>query len=309
MKQGFVNKLVVSAEQHRFVCFATIGLICIVAAYFTSKVVIDDQPRELFQRNGQEIQTLEEMFRDFGPDDNHVLLVIDGDELFTPERISGFRDLSTTLNKLPSVLHVQSIVDVRRKNSRILPLIPTDPATTELLETVKQEALRNPLVAGQFLSRDGTMMLVVVELAEQSEALSQIERAVYEIHAAAKAVLEPIGLRVRMAGHPAIRIDLINKTRVERTRFLIMGGSVSAILALLIFRNLASMIVCVAGPAIGVLWTMGSLGDGGTSQRFGNDCPSLGLHYWFLRFRSPCPWFSKCMQRRPESERCHRFND
>jgi uncharacterized protein len=219
----------------------------------------DDQPHELFHRANAAADQLEQLFEDFGPDDDQLVLVVDGQPLFAPESIAAIQRISHDLKQLDCVVDVYGITQVRRKGSRVIPLLPPDPRPEDSAET-EREALSNPLVVGQFLSRDAKMLLILVQLKNPGSPMSEIERMVTQIHEAAKQAAVPAGLSVRLAGHQAIRVDLLNKTRSERILFAVLSAVVSAAISLVMFRRVSAILICVAGPAIGVIWMMGLLG-------------------------------------------------
>jgi predicted RND superfamily exporter protein len=231
----------------------------LVAMVSVSRLTFEDQPRELFHRKNEDMTQLNQFFHDFGPDDNELILVVDGQSLFRPDAIAAIWQLHAQLRRLEYLSSSRSLVDVRKRGSRILPLLPRYEVSQDDCDEALREAMRNPIVAGQFLSRDATTLLFLMELKSDIIAMTEVEKCLADVQRIAKSILEPVGLRTRLAGHPAIRVDLINNTRQERVRFVWISGAVSAVLAWVLFRSFAAMVVCVGGPAIGVLWTMGIL--------------------------------------------------
>ncbi len=237
---------------------AVVATTCL--ALFSARwLEFDDQPQELFYRANAAAEQLQQLFDDFGPDDDQLVLVLDGKPLFVPESIRAIHRITHELKQLDCVEDVYGITQVRRKGSRVVPLLPPDPRPEDTAET-EREALSNPLVVGQFLSRDAKMLLVLAQLKNPGAAMSEIEQMVTRIHEVAKHAAAPAGLNVRLAGHQAIRVDLLNKTRAERILFAWLSAIVSAAISLVMFRRVSAILICVAGPAIGVIWTMGILG-------------------------------------------------
>ncbi len=252
------------------VALTTVGL------YGNLHLKIDDQPRELFKRNDADFARLQEYFRDFGPDDNDLLVVLQGPDLFSNEAVRTIWELVPALAAMEDVAHVNSIVSIRRLGSRFAPLYPTRPTSAQRLEQARRAALEHPLVANQLLSPDGKTMLLVVTLAGEVVLMSEIEAAVDRITTRVDHCLTGTTLIARFAGHPAIRVDLINNTRRERARFTVLSALIAAIIAMALFRRIAAVLICVAGPVTGVIWTMGFLGlVGETVNVLGAIVPSL----------------------------------
>ena len=243
----------------RFSLAIGVGITTCLALLSSRWLEFDDQPHELFHRADAAADQLKQLFEDFGPDDDQLVLVLDGQPLFAPKSIEAIQRISHELKQLECVVEVFGITQVRRKGSRVIPLLPSDPRPEDCAE-IEREALSNPLIAGQFLSRDAKMLLILAQLKNPGAPMSEIERMVTQIHEVAKQAASPAGLSVRLAGHQAIRVDLLNKTRSERILFAVLSAVVSAGISLIMFRRVSAILICVAGPAIGVIWMMGLLG-------------------------------------------------
>lgn len=101
----------------------------------------------------------EDTVKTFGTDRVSVIFVRD-DKLFTPEKLKLLENLVFELESVPAVTRVESLFSVKDfKNEggflNSAPLIDWIPETEEEAQQVKRSALRNPVVAGRLVSKNG----------------------------------------------------------------------------------------------------------------------------------------------------------
>lgn len=240
-------------------------LVCIVtliALAGLARVEFEDDPRAVFRVDDPQFAELDQFYDEFGAHDQDILLVIDGDELFTPARILALRSTCTALSQLAEVESVLSLLDLRKSGPIPLSLLPlggTDEVTVELVDRARANAL-NHEVAKHLLAPDAKLTLVSVRLRGRDPKISELPQQVDQVRRTAEQHLSPVDLRVRAAGHPSIRIDLLNTMRAELLKFALLSTIVSAAIGLAIFRTPLAVAIAVAGPAVGVIWTLGAMG-------------------------------------------------
>jgi len=248
---------------HRRLLAVGVAVVTAVALFGAVRVRYEDEPRNALRRHGAEFDRLEELYRDFGPDDNDVLVVIDGDRLFTNESLSVIRTIVEQAREVDGVESVFSIFDMRWRGSRFRPLIPRSEATPETLELVRKKALTHPAVAGHLLSKDATTIIAVVRLSGDSLSIPYLEPRIAQLRNIAANGSDGSRLRVRLAGHQVARLDVSVEIWREGPRLLFLGGIISTLIAMVLFRRSAAVLIAVAGPAVGVTWTLGVFGLAG----------------------------------------------
>jgi len=246
--------------KHRWLLAACVAAVTAVALVGAVRVRPEDEPRNVIRRSGPDFDKLQELYRDFGPDDNDLLVVIDGEELFTVESIAVFREIVEQSREVGGVESVFSIFDVRRRGSRLIPLVPRSEVTPEALEAARKRALAHPAVVGHLLSEDATTMIAVVRLAGDSLSIPHLKPLIARLREIAAQSSAGSPLRVRLASHQVARLDVTVAIWREAPRLLLFGGIISTIIALVLFRRLAPVLIAAAGPAVGVAWTLGVLG-------------------------------------------------
>ena len=249
-------------------CVICVTALAIVGAGF---VQFEDEPGNVIERTGEEFERLQELNSNFGPDDNDLLLVIDGKELFTADSIRTLRKAIDQIAKVDGVESVFSIFDVRRRGSAFEWLIPAqlvasqnhslhnDPLQNDPLKDVKDEALRHPIVRGHLLSEDGSTMVAVVRLAGGSLSVPYLSPRFQKLRQITSAATST-SMRLRWAGHQMARVDMSESIWREGPRLLLLGGAISAVIALALFRRFSACLIAIAGPFVGVALTLGTFG-------------------------------------------------
>jgi predicted RND superfamily exporter protein len=115
----------------------------------------------------------------------------------------------------------------------------------------------NEVVAGKFLSADGTLALAVLSLDREAIAEQGARAIIGGIRDIATRELQPVGLKVQLTGAPVMQLEIRNAVERDRLIYNGLGFLLGAGMAYLFFRRLSLTIIAVLGPAIAILWTLG----------------------------------------------------
>lgn len=235
-----------------------------LAATGLPRLGFDEEPRSVFARKGPDLERLDRLFADFGPDDTDVFVAVQADDLFSASAITGLHALVERFQKLEFVESVDSILRAHRNDKAgvaALPVIPdVDKLKPDDLAVVRERALAHPTIRGQFLSDDGTTTFMIVHLKNTTDSIEVVTPQVKALREAADQAVAGTSLQVGMAGHPVARVDVIDMSREETKRTILLSALITTIVGLISFRNAASVCVALSGPMIGTLWTLGVLG-------------------------------------------------
>ena len=83
--------------------FAFVGLL---------KLSFDVSPNDVFLSDNTASMQLEQLYRDFGHEDNEIVIVLEGDSLFEPDALEQLRLYRDQLLELPKITSVGSIFDL-----------------------------------------------------------------------------------------------------------------------------------------------------------------------------------------------------
>jgi hypothetical protein len=224
------------------------------------RVGFDERPRSTFSRSDENYRMLEQLWEDFGSDDKDLLIVLSGQDLFTPEAIGLLWKIVKETAEVDGIDTVMSLARIRRQGSFIFRLLPFSDTSDDRLARARNEAMKHPLVAGQLLSSDGRTMLVVLRLTDDTTMTSQFERIVADVRGVTQAAARGSAISVRVTGLPAIYADTLVSARRETLSFTCLAAVVSTLIAVLLFRRPSAVLISAAGPIVGVTWTIGAMG-------------------------------------------------
>jgi len=234
----------------------------LAAIFGNSRLQFDDAPRDVFRTHDKEFLQLEQLFADFGSDDNDCLLLVETDSLFTSKTMAQLRGLTDEIGRIQGIASVHSLLDVVvfEPGQPPAPLIPATGAPQQAFDTARRRALKHPLVAGQVLSDDGRSALVIARLAGESIEVDKIDPIVEKLHEISERFSTHGGLSVGVTGVPPMRMEIFQMVRRESNRFIVIGSVLGFTMALILFRRFWAVMIVASAPMLGAFWTLGALG-------------------------------------------------
>lgn len=223
---------------------------------------VDDEPRNLFQSDSEEYATLLRMYQQFGSDDRTCVVLVEADDLFTPAFVGLLQELVATLRNIDGVESVHSLADAVEFSRGTVPrsLLPSKDATPQAYQRARADALAHPLTAGQLISDDARATLVLVNVQERLTTISQLSPVVRDIRAATTRANGRHDISVRLSGLPPLRVDIYEMVPREMGRFMSLGAAIGFVIAYIVFRRIAAVLIVVAGAFVGAIWALGALG-------------------------------------------------
>lgn len=147
-----------------FVIVALTGL----AVMGLLRIKVDDSLSELFRTSTTEFRQYEEVDRRFPSSEYDVLVVVEGRDLLKRPQIEAFQKTTTELQLLDGVDGLVSMLSARGRpdaKGYAPPIVPDDvPAQGPEFDRTIEALRKNEIVAGKFLSDDGTLALIVISL-------------------------------------------------------------------------------------------------------------------------------------------------
>jgi uncharacterized protein len=191
-----------------------------------------------------------------------VIVVAQSDDFFTPEGAEAIRDVVAALEGLDQV---ESILWMDRAPMLNIfglpePILPNRNASPARFEAAKERALAHPLVVGQLLSPDAKTMLLMVSIdwlfINQD---SDCTDALRETATAAAAKHPGVQMSFAVTGEVPIRVSRATSNQQNERKYQAIGYSMALIMAFVLFRGFAAVVIVAMAPAFGVFWTLGLL--------------------------------------------------
>ena len=264
---GFgLERLGLWAARRPALALALLALITALAIAGLPRLGFNSDIREVFRSSGESSAILDRATQAFGASEHDLFVVIEGEDLFTPERLTAMRDFALDLRLIEGVAGAVSMFSARTapasdgSTSDIFPLSIT---ADRDMAALRAEAASNPLIRGKLLSDDGKLALVLVTLDETATGLTDTRRVIAEIAETAQSALAPAGLSQSVTGFPAIRSTIVGILTSDQLVFKAAAFSLSILLSGLYFLSFRYLLLAVVPSAIAATWLLGAMGWAG----------------------------------------------
>ncbi len=190
-----------------------------------------------------------------------LVLVLECDDFFTAERIAALHlavAAARDSNKARSVTWMGDVAEVTLRGQQTLLLPSGEDITPESLSVASERLINHPLSGGGVIASDGKTVLLLMDVQEGAD--------VQPLLAIVSDIVQPTGITTRATGILALK-ELHDRT-LGAAHFRIIGISIAliSVLAVLIFRRPAAILVASSGPFVGLAWTLGWLALLGQSE-------------------------------------------
>ncbi|MBW2388253.1 MAG: MMPL family transporter, partial [Deltaproteobacteria bacterium] len=188
-----------------------------------------------------------------------VLLALVADDIFTFDNLTRLQTIGEEIEQLDQVDRVTSLslsLNIRSEDGALVtePFYDSVPSAPDELADLRSRALSDPIYAGNLVSKDGRVALVVVHLLdipEQEILASGIDDRVREIASASWRDGE-----FWMSGGIHVRAEMSRLMLRDSTHVVPISALVMALIAFVAFRTLRGVAIPVLTVAISALATM-----------------------------------------------------
>ncbi len=258
-----VERLGLCAVRRPWLSMAAIVLFSLVAMFGILRVDVDDSLTELFRTNSAEFQKYETLTRRFPASEYDVLIIVEHPDLLTPDRLERLREMTLELDFIEAGRGLISIFSARKplgKGPVPPPLIPADLPKGKAFERLKQQILRDRIVGGKMISRDGTLALVVMALDREQVEKQGLAKIIADIRRTVDEQMAGSQMKVWLSGLPVMQLEIRNAVFFDRLVYNGLGFLLGTLVCLLFFRSVSLTLVTIAAPAMAILWSLGLLG-------------------------------------------------
>jgi predicted RND superfamily exporter protein len=258
-----LERLGLLALKARWLSALLIVVLSALAVVGVMRLKVDDSLSELFRTDTKEFRQYETIDRMFPSSEYDVLVVVEGAGLLQRDKLGAFSSTMVDLQLTDGVNGLVSMLSARGKpdpTGYAPPVVPDEMPDGPAYETLIQTLRTNEIVAGKFLSDDGTLALAVISLDRKLVEERGAKAVIGGIREAAEKGLEGTGLKVQLTGAPVMQLEIRNAVERDRLVYNGLGFLVGAAIAFLFFRRVSLTLIAVAGPTIAILWTLGAVG-------------------------------------------------
>ncbi len=246
--------------------FIVFVALAVFAGFGIERLRVDDSLSELFRTNTPDFHRFEEVDKRFPSNEYDVLVVIEGKDLLQKPQIEALRRAMIDLQLADGVNGVVSMLSARGKpdpSGYVPPILPDELPDGDAYDTLIKQLRANEIVAGKFLSADGTLAMAVLALDREVIAEQGAGGIIGSIGQALRKELEPVGLKVQLTGAPVMQLEIRNAVERDQLTYNGLGLLFGAGIAWLFFRSARLMLLAALPPVLAVLLSLGLLGWSG----------------------------------------------
>lgn len=261
----------------RFVLKNKLFLLVVLAAitafmgWHASRVQISYEFTRAIPTDNAKYVSYQHFRKQFGEDGNMMVIGIQSDKLFDEPVFNDLAMLSRQIKNIRGVENVLSIPGAvtlvkdsateKLKAQNIFVPASADTSAVSFLhyDSSKQLFFGLPFYKNVLYNPQTNATLMAVRV--NGALLITKERTVVigQITAAAAAFGKKHGIEMHYSGLPLIRTQVADRMKVEMKWFLIGSLALSAIILLVFFRSISTMLLSLAVVLIGVVWSVGTL--------------------------------------------------
>ena len=223
-----------------------------LAGWVASGLGFDFSPQNIFVSGSADFVLLEELQEVFGRDDNVLLVVVEGPDVFSAEMVGYLRLLHDGLAAIDGIERVEDLTvldTVAIGDSLASPLLPEGGS----LEVARERALEHPLVRSRWVSEDGRAMLMSLSVAEARMDYENLAPVVEGASRVLKETTQPAGVQAALVGIPAARVLLVDRLTGDQLRFLPLCLLLFFLVLWVFFGDLRTVVVPLLAVGVTLL--------------------------------------------------------
>lgn len=235
-------------------------------AYEGSKVEMSYELSKAIPVDHPNYKAYQDFKKKFGEDGNLLVIGIQTKDFFSQNIFNAYSTLYHNLKKLNGVediLSVPSAVNLvkeaNQEKFRAEQIFPEGPLIQATIDSCKNIFLNLPFYRGRLYNPDSNVWMMAVHINKNvinSEARNDVVAGIARF---ANAFGTSNNIEVHLSGLPFIRTELSTRIADEMRWFLMASVILSAVILLLFFRSIGSMLLSLSVMIIGVLWSLGTM--------------------------------------------------
>lgn len=251
---------------YRWPLLILLVIVTALMSYWASKVELSYEFSRAIPANHPANITYQEFRKKYGQDGNLLVVGITTDKLFTESVFNEYAELQRALRKSPGVTDVISVPsavnlvkDYETEKLGAVPIFPERKLTQAELDSSASVFYSLPFYNGLLYNPATNAWMMGVSVDKNLMNSAKRNGVVDGIRKLTDNFQEKTKLDVHLSGLPLIRTMLSTRIANEMKSFLIASVVLSALILLLFFRSVSSMLLSLGVVIIGVVFSMGTM--------------------------------------------------
>lgn len=236
-----------------------------VMAFYASQVKLSYEFAKAIPTDNQKYLDYKAFQQRFGDDGNTMVIGIKTDSLFQLPFFNAYSTLQKNLRKIEDVedvLGVTSAITLKRDSAteKMLPAkIFADTLNQQQLDTAAAAFKNLSFYKGKLYNPEDGAWLIAVRINKVTLNSPKRTKIINAISAASAQFEAATKIETHLSGLPLIRTVVADRIQKEMRFFLIGSLVLSALILLIFFRSVSTMLLSLAVVLLGVLWSLGIL--------------------------------------------------
>jgi len=248
---------------HRWLVLVVVGVLTAILGASATRLEVNTSNEYFFLHGDPFIERYSEFKDTFGSDE-FVYVLVSTDDVFTAEALTSIRALSEALGEAPYVGKVTSLLNAEHLVNEddsifVRPFIgediPTDP---KVLQTLRADALANPLYTDTFVSRDAKHAGIFIQT-EIVEGDGDFRKALSDAMYTIVDRPEFVALQPRLVGPPILDAVVDQTIQQEFNFFGAISGVIILVILVWTFRRFIDVLSPMVIIGLTNVWLIGTM--------------------------------------------------
>lgn len=250
--------------KYRFPLLFILAVSSAIMGYWASKMQISYDFSRAIPTDNPKYKAYQEFRKKFGEDGNLLVIGIQTEKLFEEKLFNDYATLQKELKKVNGVEDIISIPssvtllkDSATEKLKAASIFPDKVMTQAEIDSSAAVFLNLPFYQHLLYNPDTHAWLMGVRINKAILNTKNRNAVVENIRLLAEKFGTNNNVEMHLSGLPLIRTDLSTRIVNEMRWFLIASVVLSALILLLFFRSVSSMLLSLAVVIMGVMWSLG----------------------------------------------------
>ena len=239
-----------------------------------TKLTVETDDRSMLPEGDPVVAAFDEVDETFGGAE-FAMVILDMDDIFNTEALSEIDRLTLSLERVKGVSSVWSITNIEEIRGveggiEVVELIEEIPTDESELQRLKNRVLSDDDYAGQIVSQNGKIALVLIQL------LPNVDEESFNHDV--KEVIQKLGLEKKayLTGEPAMGPEIDKIVGRDISKLMPIAMLVMIGILYFSFRNIRGIVLPLLIVVVTVIWTLGLMGYVGVPlSAIGNIMPII----------------------------------
>ena len=237
---------------------AVVILLTVFFYFGLAKITIVTDPKTMLPEGDPVVVAFDEVDETFGGAE-FAMVILDMGEVFTTNSLQEIDRLTLSLERVKGVSSVWSITNMEEIRGveggiEVKELIEEIPTSEAELQKLKNRVLSDDDYAGQIVSRNGKIALVLIQL------LPNVDRnnLIHDI----KEIVQKLGLdeKAYLTGEPVMGLEIDKMVTQDMAKLLPISILVMIAILFFSFHNIRGIVLPLLIVVVTVIWTIGLMG-------------------------------------------------